>query len=86
MKKIVFALTLSFFASQMTYAADGSCDSKAAEKKLPGAAKNSFVKKCEKDTKIATAKSDCDAKAAEKKLKGAAKNSFTKKCITDASK
>jgi hypothetical protein len=25
------------------------CESKAAEKKLAGAAKNSFVKKCEKD-------------------------------------
>jgi len=75
-----------FFASQTAFAVESSCDSKAAEKKLAGAAKNSFIKKCEKDTKVNAAKADCDAKAAEKKLKGAAKNSFTKKCITEASK
>jgi hypothetical protein len=86
MKTIVFALMVLFLASQTAYAADPSCDTKAAEKKLAGAAKNSFIKKCEKDTKINAAKTDCDAKAAEKKLKGAAKNSFTKKCVTDASK
>ena len=83
MKKIVFALVVLFLASQT---ADASCDAKAAEKKLAGAAKNSFIKKCEKDAKVNVAKADCDAKAAEKKLYGAAKNSFTKKCVTDASK
>jgi hypothetical protein len=86
MKKIVFALVVLFLASHTAYAAETSCDTKAAEKKLAGAAKNSFIKKCEKDTKVNTAKADCDAKAAEKKLKGAAKISFTKKCVTDASK
>ena len=86
MKKIVIALVVLFLASQTVYAAEASCDSKAAEKKLAGAAKNSFIKKCEKDTKVNAAQADCDAKAAEKKLKGAAKNSFTKKCVTDASK
>jgi hypothetical protein len=86
MKKIVFALVALFLASQTAYAVDASCDTRAAEKKLAGAAKNSFIKKCEKDTKVNAAKADCDAKSAEKKLKGAAKNSFTKKCATDASK
>lgn len=86
MKKIVFALMALFLASQTVYADEASCDAKAAEKKLAGAAKNSFIKKCEKVAKVNAAKTDCDAKAAEKKLKGAAKNSFTKKCITDASK
>ena len=86
MKKMVFTLVFLFLAGQTAYAADASCDTKAAEKKLAGAAKNSFIKKCEKDTKVNTAQADCDAKAAEKKLKGAAKNSFTKKCVTDASK
>ena len=86
MKKIVIALVVLFLASQTAYAAEASCDTKAAEKKLAGAAKNSFIKKCEKDTKLNAAKADCDAKAADKKLKGAAKNSFTKKCVTDASK
>jgi len=75
-----------FLVSQTAYSADAGCEAKAAEKKLAGAAKNSFIKKCEKDAKVNTAKSDCDAKAAEKKLKGAAKNSFTKKCVADASK
>jgi len=83
MKRIVFAMVALFLASQT---ADASCETKAAEKKLAGAAKTSFIKKCEKDTKVNAAKADCDAKAADKKLKGAAKNSFTKKCVTDASK
>jgi len=86
MKKIIFALVVLFLASQTAYAVEASCDTKAAEKKLAGAAKNSFIKKCEKDTDVNVTKADCDAKAAEKKLKGAAKNSFTKKCVTDASK
>jgi len=60
-------------------AGGGSCAAMAAEKKLAGAAKNSFVKKCESDATAA-----CDAKAAEKKLAGAAKTSFTKKCVADA--
>ena len=52
MKKIVFALVVLFLASQTAYAADASCDTKAAEKKLAGAAKNSFIKKCEKDANV----------------------------------
>jgi hypothetical protein len=63
-----------------------TCDAQAAEKKLAGAAKNSFVLKCEKDAAaaLATATATCEAQAADKKLAGAAKNSFTKKCIKDA--
>jgi hypothetical protein len=61
----------------------GSCDAKAAEKKLAGAAKTSFVKKCQADAG-GDAMAACDAKAAEKKLAGAAKTSFTKKCVADA--
>ncbi len=61
-------------------AADGaSCTASATEKKLAGAAKTSFMKKCEKD-----ATATCDAAAVEKKIFGAAKNSFTKKCVKDA--
>ena len=86
MKKIVFALVVLFLASQTAYAVETSCDAKAAEKKLARAAKNSFIKKCDKDAKASVAKTDCETKAAEKKLYGAAKNSFTKKCVTDASK
>ena len=56
-----------------------TCHAAAAEKKLAGAAKTSFLKKCEKD-----ATATCEAAAAEKKLAGAAKNSFTKKCVKDS--
>ena len=86
MKKLAFVLMTLFLVSQTAYSADAGCEAKSAEKKLAGAAKNSFIKKCEKDANLNSATSDCDAKAAEKKLKGAAKNSFTKKCVTDASK
>lgn len=59
-----------------------TCEAQATEKKLAGAAKNSFVQKCEKEA--AAASSTCEAQATEKKLAGAAKNSFTKKCVKDA--
>ena len=49
-------------------------------KKLAGAAKNSFLKKCNKDAALTT----CETQAMEKKLAGAAKNSFLKKCEKDA--
>jgi hypothetical protein len=62
------------------FAANADCEAKATEKKLAGAAKTSFLKKCEKDA----GPSACEAKAAEKKLAGAAKNSFVKKCTADA--
>jgi hypothetical protein len=65
------------------YGADSSCQAQAAEKKLAGAAKNSFVKKCQKDA-AAAEKSACETQAGEKKLAGAAKNSFVKKCEKDA--
>ena len=65
-------------------AADATCEAKAADKKLAGAAKTSFVKKCEKDSAATAAKDTCATAAADKKLKGAAKNSFVKKCEKDA--
>ena len=66
-------------ASATAQAEGPSCNAAAAEKKLAGAAKTSFVKKCTKD-----ATASCDTAAAEKKLHGAAKTSFTKKCVKDA--
>jgi hypothetical protein len=80
MKKIVIAALLGMFAANMAFAADNGCDAKAAEKKLAGAAKNSFIKKCTKDAAIAA----CGTQAADKKLAGAAKSSFLKKCEKDA--
>ncbi|RZI85465.1 MAG: hypothetical protein EOP38_05025 [Rubrivivax sp.] len=82
MRTIIAALAVVLM-SGLAHAADPSCADKAAEKKLKGAAKNSFVKKCEKDTAVLVPDS-CTAKAAEKKLHGAAKNSFVKKCAADA--
>ena len=57
-----------------------ACEAKAAEKKLYGAARNSFINKCERDM----AQGGCQAQADEKKLHGAARNSFVKKCEKDA--
>jgi hypothetical protein len=85
MKNLTALLSVALFTlSAPSFAA--TCDAQAAEKKLAGAAKNSFVQKCEKDAAaaLATATATCEAQAADKKLAGAAKNSFTKKCIKDA--
>jgi membrane-bound lytic murein transglycosylase B len=70
----------STVALAQTPPAAPDCAARATEKKLHGAALNSFMKKCDRDAAAAT----CEAAAAEKKLAGAAKASFTKKCIRDA--
>ena len=75
---MIVGLALSTFAAS-AFAAGETCMAQATEKKLAGAAKNSFVKKCSGDAKKA-----CETQAGEKKLAGAAKNSFVKKCVTDA--
>ncbi len=75
MNKLVFAVALLALGSAAQAA---TCTDQAAEKKLAGAAKNSFLTKCEKDAAAA-----CETQAADKKLAGAAKNSFVKKCTTD---
>jgi hypothetical protein len=76
-------VTLGLFAGSSAFAANADCEAKAAEKKLAGAAKTSFVKKCEKDAG-GDAAAMCDKSAADKKLAGAAKNSHVKKCMEDA--
>lgn len=78
MKRIALALVLAAIAGN-AYADTSTCKSRAADKKLAGAALNSFMKKCERD-----AKTSCDTQAMSKKLAGAAKTSFTKKCINDS--
>jgi hypothetical protein len=45
-----FTLILSLTFATATMAADMTCSAGAMEKKLAGAAKNSFTKKCVKDT------------------------------------
>jgi len=76
MKMFVLAAVFALAAGSAHAA---SCKAEAAEKKLAGAAQNSFMKKCESD---ATAK--CEADSAAKKLSGAAKTSHMKKCVSDA--
>jgi hypothetical protein len=85
-------LTAAFAACSLlagqAFAANADCDAKAAEKKLAGAAKTSFLKKCEKDAAGAPAAAAatspaCEKSAADKKLAGAAKKSHIKKCVAD---
>jgi hypothetical protein len=78
MKIIATALVMVMCAGSAT-AAESSCTAQATEEKLAGAAKTSFMTKCEKDMKAS-----CDTQASDKKLSGAAKTSFTNKCIKDS--
>ena len=78
MFKKLFLLSAIALCSS-AFAAEATCNVQAAEKKLAGAAKTSFLKKCELE-----ATATCDMAAAERKLAGAAKGSFTKKCVKDA--
>jgi len=77
MRTLVLALALTFAATAAH--AQTTCSAEAASKKLAGAAKNSFLKKCETD-----AGAICDKTAADRKLAGAAKKSFTDKGVRDA--
>jgi hypothetical protein len=85
MKNLITAAVLTLLASG-AFAANADCEAKATEKKLAGAAKGSFLKKCEKDAGAAGSGSACETQAAEKKLAGAAKSSFVKKCSADEAK
>ncbi|MFG1433201.1 hypothetical protein V5F44_19435 [Xanthobacter sp. V2C-8] len=62
-----------------TSALADSCTATADSKKLAGAARTSFITKCQKDAAAA-----CNTQAADKKLHGAAQTSFTTKCVKDA--
>ena len=76
-RTVLFAGLIAVFAGGAAFAED-SCATKAVGKDgkaLAGAAKTSFMKKCNHDS--------CETKAVSsdgKKLAGAAKNSFMKKC------
>jgi hypothetical protein len=88
MKKILTIALLAAFAALPALAANADCDKKAADKKLAGAAKTSFLKKCETDAAAPAAAASaaspaCEKSAADKKLAGAAKTSHLKKCMAD---
>ena len=78
MNKLVALILIVIAFSSFAHAADSACMTAAKEKKLAGAARNSFVKKCEAD-----AKAKCETAATERKLAGAAKNSNVKKCVQE---
>ena len=87
MHKLLLALTAALSLSAFAQAPASTCESQAADKKLAGAAKASFLKKCERDASAAqpnAAREACEKTAADKKLAGAARNSFVKKCEKDA--
>lgn len=87
---LVLLVTSSAFAQIPTPGrlAASYCASKAVSedgKPLAGAARDSFMKKCEADANAATA--ECTAKAIDKNgkpLVGGAKASFMRKCESDA--
>jgi len=76
MRAWLLAVTLALAAGN---AHAEACKVEASNKKLAGAALNSFMTKCQKD-----AQAMCDQSAADKKLAGAAKASHIKKCVADA--
>jgi hypothetical protein len=79
MKAWMGALALALATFALSAQATPACEAKAAEKKLAGAAKASFLKKCEREAAVS-----CTARADEKKLAGAARNSFVTKCEREA--
>jgi hypothetical protein len=96
MKKLLLGALCSFSMitvalPQLSFAANAACESKAVDKNgkpLAGAAKSSFMKKCEADSKKEAAAA-CQTKAMDKNgkpLAGAAKSSFMKKCEADSAK
>ena len=73
---ILFVLLASVIGSAY---AESSCIDKAKQKKLAGAAYNSFMKKCEND-----AKASCEKDKISMKTFGAAKSAHVNKCVKEA--
>ena len=78
MKSMLLAAILCLTAVN-AWAYGTTCAATASDKKLAGAAKGSFMEKCQTD-----ATTTCTGAASDKKLVGAAKSSFMKKCVADA--
>ena len=76
MKTVALALALGLSAAPTLALADDVCMTQAMDKKLAGAAKTSFMNKCERDA--------CVGQAKDKNLHGAAETSFVKKCVKDS--
>ncbi|RUP26654.1 MAG: hypothetical protein EKK45_15790 [Curvibacter sp.] len=90
MSKLIVVLISGLLAATCGLAQASDCEAKAVGKNgkpLAGAAKTSFMKKCEADA--GGAAPSCESKAVSKEgkpLAGAAKASFIKKCEADAKK
>ena len=70
------ALALSLAGAPAVAYAEDACTTQATDRKLAGAAKTSFMTKCERTA--------CESQAKDKNLHGAAMTSFVKKCTKDA--
>lgn len=81
MTKQLLLAALAALSMTAVHAGSATCEAQATEKKLSGAARTSFMTKCDRD---GGAQKTCEAQADEKKLAGAARTSFTKKCVRDA--
>jgi len=92
MSKPIVVLISGLLAATCSMAQASDCEAKAVGKNgkpLAGAAKTSFLKKCEADAGGAAAAPSCESKAVSKDgkpLSGAAKTSSIKKCEADAKK
>jgi hypothetical protein len=88
MNKLLTAcfLSLGLMGASPAFAAGNpACVKSADDKKLAGAARDSHIKKCEKDM-AAGGNAACEKSADDKKLAGAARTSHIKKCTEDAAK
>ncbi len=84
MLRLIATALIALGALQAAQAADPGCEAQANDKHLAGAARNSFMTKCEKTARQSAATTQCNAQADDKKLHGAARTSFVKKCVKTA--
>ena len=74
--RLLMLLALGLAGAPALAYAEDACTTQATDKKLAGAAKTSFMTKCERTA--------CESQAKDKNLHGAAMTSFVKKCTKDA--
>ena len=77
LKKLVLILSLVLATGAM--AEEMACNVAAAEKKLAGPAKQSFLKQCE-----VTARATCEKASRDQNLAGTAKTNAEKMCLREA--
>ena len=81
MLRLIATVLIALGALQAVQAAEPGCETQANDKHLSGAARNSFMTKCERTS---AANTQCSAQADDKKLHGAARTSFLEKCVKTA--